>query len=358
MRNMTPEAMISAINGLPKDQVYSYVNPDNHGMIRIVEVRWPAGPIKFKRWDPSKNETEADAKVENISRALMLRLANAFWAEDPINVDRTLGGSYNTRSVFEALLAHTPEFYYCYPGRIEKDGPYESIKTGHKHIVWVPDKPHRNGLMEEYHDVSVISEIPLRQVVYKDLEFEPKHSDYSFDDPTIRRHTQMQIATYYIGLHLNYHTWIAQNDYSICYHGKPLNTYSNVIKSLSQCPIIGSFEDAVNAGRLIDCMWVRKKDLPAVMEVEHSTGVTPGLTRMLNFSKTIPALKSTRYVIIAPDKDRSHVKSECNKEVFRTLDSKFFPYSAVEELYDLCQRRNIRGVNQEFLDCFMEPMVA
>lgn len=32
----------------------------------------------------------------------------------------------------------------------------------------------------------------------------------------------------------------------------------------------------------------------------------------------------------------------------------FFPYSAIEELYALCQRRKIRGVSKEFLDCYME----
>lgn len=43
--------------------------------------------------------------------------------------------------------------------------------------------------------------------------------------------------------------------------------------------------------------------------------------------------------------------------MFRELDTRFFPYSAVEELYTICQRRKLRGVTEDFLDCYMEPMV-
>ena len=49
---------------------------------------------------------------------MIWRVANAISEGEPINFDRVLGGSYNTRSVLESLLASTPEFYYCYPGRI------------------------------------------------------------------------------------------------------------------------------------------------------------------------------------------------------------------------------------------------
>ena len=97
--------------------------------------------------------------------------------------------------------------------------------------------------------------------------------------------------------------------------------------------------------------------MPAVMEVEHTTGVTSGLSRMLNFKQNFPPYP-TRYVIVAPDEDREKVIKESNKEQFRALNTKFFPYSAVEELYALCQKRRIRGVSEEFLDCYMEPTVT
>jgi type II restriction enzyme len=42
---------------------------------------------------------------------MLWRLANAIQEDAPINLDRVLGASYNSRSVIESLLAHTPQFY-------------------------------------------------------------------------------------------------------------------------------------------------------------------------------------------------------------------------------------------------------
>jgi len=53
--------------------------------------------------------------------------------------------------------------------------------------------------------------------------------------------------------------------------------------------------------------------------------------------------------------DRGKVLKEANQEQFKSLDVKYFPYSAVEELYALCNKRKIRGITEEFLDCYMEP---
>lgn len=359
----TAESIISAIAALPRNITYGYVNDNNHGRIEIVDVCKPVGPIYFKRWNPSKNTFEHNAKVEKISYGEILRLANAFQPGEPINVDRILGGSYNTRSVLESLIAHTPEFYHCRPGRIQQDGDVISIKQGHKHLVWVPEHPHRNGCLgEEYTEVEAVSEIPPRQAAYKELEFGDKETgeirvDNGDDELHLRRHTQIQFAAYEIGLHMNYYTWIAQNDYKIKIGGKPICDYDKVVKSLFDCPIISSNRKAVEAARLIDCIWLNTREIPAVMEVEHSTGITSGLSRMLNFETVAPRLANTRYVIIAPDDQQNHVKKESNKELYLPLDTRFFPYSAVEELCELCRRRNIRGISQEFLDCYMEPMV-
>ena len=92
------------------------------------------------------------------------------------------------------------------------------------------------------------------------------------------------------------------------------------------------------------------------MEIEHSTGVTSGLTRMKNFFDRFPPFP-TRYVIVAPDEYRNKVVQEANKPQFTNLNTKFFPYSAVEELYALCQKRKIKGVTEDFLDCYMEKIV-
>jgi len=77
---------------------------------------------------------------------------------------------------------------------------------------------------------------------------------------------------------------------------------------------------------------------------------------MKNFFDVFPPFP-TRYVIVADENEREKVVREANKPQFHALNVRFFPYSAVEELCALCQRRKLRGVTEEFLDCYMEPVL-
>jgi len=358
MEKVTGYNLVSYINQLPKNRVYNYINPNTRGLIRIVRVELPSGPIVIKRWNPTKGETEQGAVEESISSEMIWRVANAIFDGQPINLDRILGGSYNTRSVLETLIALTPQFYYCYPGRIFDIDGHSTIERGHKHIVWTPSQPHENGVLVR-RDVDVaISEIPTSSAVYESLSIPDTIASEGMDIEVARRHTQIQIAIYLIGLQLGFRTWIAQNDLGIRYQDKPLIEQPSIVTSLQNENIVAPYDGAVNAGKFIDCIWFQNsRHMPAVMEVEHTTGVTSGLTRMLNFSNKIPPIQ-TRYVIVAPDEDRDNVIEKANKEIYRDLNLKYFPYSAVEELYVICQRRHIKGVNDDFLDCYMEPIIV
>lgn len=359
MQKITATNLTMAIQQLPKKQVYNYINPRTNSVIRIVDTVLPEGPIHIKRWNPSRGETESAAKIESISTQLIWRVANAFSENQPVNLDRVLGASYNTRSVLETLIAHTPQFYFCYPGRIEDTGGTVKIQHGHKHLMWVPSQPHRNGVLERKQTNIAISEIPLQSVSY-DLSLPSSIEGAELDVNVARRHTQIQIALYIIGLHLGFRTWIAQNDKGIIYNDKPLIEQSGIVKTLQDEPMVYPHEGAVQAGLFIDCIWFQNhKLMPAIMEVEHTTGVTSGLTRMLEFYHKLPRFQ-TRYVIVAPDDDRSHVIKEANKESFKPLHALYFPYSAVEELYYLCEKRklNRQSVTEEFLDCFMEKALV
>lgn len=169
MERVTGYNLISYINQLPKNITYNYVNPSTKGLIKILSANLPNGPIVFKRWDPSKGGNVEGAKIETISSEMVWRLANAFVAGQPVNVDRIFGGSYNTRSVLESLVAHTPQFYYCYPGRIMDIAGRSSVERGHKHLVWSPLNPHENGKLEKINTDVVISEIPVTSAVYDAL---------------------------------------------------------------------------------------------------------------------------------------------------------------------------------------------
>jgi len=356
MQRITAANLVAAIRQLPKNQDYNYISSRNKGKIRIIDVIMPEGGIIIKRWNPSKGETAKDARTDSISSQLIWRVANAFSENQPINIDRVLGASYNTRSVLEALIAHTPEFYFCYPGRIEDIAGSVKIRDGHKHLIWIPSMPHRNGILAQKETNVAISEIPIKSVSYDLVLPSGLEGAADIDINVQRRHTQIQIALYLIGLHLGFRTWIAQNDKGIIYNDKPLIEQDGIVRTLQGEPMVYPHEGAVQAGLFIDCIWFQNHRLmPAVMEVEHSTGVTSGLTRMLNFQAKLPRFQ-TRYVIVAADDDRQHVIKESSKDIFKSLNVSYFPYSAVEELYYLCEKRNLNrhSVTEEFLDCFME----
>jgi type II restriction enzyme len=173
-----------------------------------------------------------------------------------------------------------------------------------------------------------------------------------------RRHAQIQVALLCIGRQLGFQTWIAQNDKGILYQQKRLCEHEGVVSDLRNIRLLESWKEAIQAARLIDCIWFQNcKLMPAVMEVEHSTGVKNGLLRMQKFKDALPRFPS-RWVIVAPDEDRDRVMRESHAPQFSSLEPLFFPYSAVEELYSLCSRRKLQGVTEEFLDSFMEKTVA
>lgn len=358
MQRITAYNIVHAINSLPKNRNYNYVNSRTPGLIRIVDVVMPAGPVIFRRWNPNKGQSFLLATNESISSEMIWRLANAVSENEPINVDRIFAGSYNTRSVLEALIAHTPEFYFCYPGRIMDVDGHSTIEHGHKHLIWTPNEPHENGvLVQKQVENMAVSEIPMQSVVYDNLVLPETMTMGPLGIEVVRRHTQIQIALYLIGLQLGYRTWIAQNDMGISYQGEPLINHTGIIQSLSNDANVVSSFHAEQQAKLIDCIWFQNsRHMPAVMEVEHTTGVFSGLNRMLGLYNAIPALRDVRYVIVAPDEDRDMVVERINYPQFKVLDARYFPYSCVEELYYICTHRNLHGVNQEFLDCYMEKV--
>jgi len=355
--NVTAANIVSEIDHLNKNVFYNYIDDANRGVIKIIHVQRPEGPIYIKRGNFLSGENVNDARKVSISSNMIWRIANAIQEDVPINIDRIVGASYNTRSVIESLLAHTPSFYITYPGRIESNISSSKIKEGHKHLLWRPANPHKEGVLTKFATEKVISEIPSQLAIYESLAITPQFVGENtpvYDIETDRRHTQIQIALYLIGKQLGFRTWIAQNDKSIIYNNQKLGEMTGIIAKLENEQLLMSYQEAVKAALLIDCIWFKNGRLmPAIMEVEHSTGVTSGLSRMKNFKDKFPPFP-TRYVIVAPDEDRKKVINECNKEQFRDLNPLYFPYSSVEELYSLCQRRKLKGVTEDFLDCFME----
>lgn len=326
--------------------------------MRIVNVVLPEGPITIERYDPGKCQKAQDAKRSTISVAMLWRVANGMPMGLPVNLDRLLGASYNNRSALEALLAHSPEFSWCLPGRIEYINSSSKIMRGHKHLIWLPDQSHETGKLTQYKTDVVISELPSTSVVYEALSLSAKPPT-GIDLEIERRHLQVQVALILIGQQLGFRTWIARNDKGLKYGDKRIGELDGVVLKLDNEQLLMAYDEAVRAALQIDCIWFRNSHfMPAVIEVEHSTGVTSGLTRMKNLQSHIPHIQ-TRWVIAAPDEDRDKVLREANKPDFKSLNVQFFPYSAVDELYSLVQRRKLTktNINDSFLDCFFETCV-
>ncbi|WP_350343259.1 hypothetical protein PRVXT_002551 [Proteinivorax tanatarense] len=355
---VTVGSIVNLINALSKVEEYPYINASTQTVVSIEDVTTPYGPIMIKRWNPAKGETRKTSTVQSISMAMINRIANAISEGTPINIDRILGASYNTRSALETLLCHTPPFYYCYPGRIELMQGKTKIKSGHKHIIYLPEEPHTLGkLCEKDLEHLEINEIPSKNVVYNALELPTSTTRTGkVDTDEVKIHSQMQMAIYEIGSCFSLKTFIAQNDTGIRYKGKSLSEHDNIVTKLNDIPTIGAFSGAVDAGKHIDAIWLGDKSIPAVFEVEQSTGVTPGLTRMSNFKKTLPEYSSMRYVIVAPDEMRDKVVREINKPEFSHLRAFYMPYTAVSELLGLCQERRLKGITEEFLESFLDDV--
>lgn len=354
--SLTLENVVRAIARLPKNQWFDYINAGTHTQVSLVSVTLPEGPIRIRR------KSNGNISEPTISRQMMSRFVNAAQEGVPINIDRVLGASYNTRAAFEALLARTPDFYWCVPGRIEVIDGKEEIKRGHKHLIWLPDEPHAPNQLVEHKTASqmAISELPTQSVVYEALTLIDTDRENE-DLEASRRHIQIQILLALIGSSLGYRTWIASNDRSHQVMGKPISALPGVIARLQDEQVLASYNEAARNALLIDAIWFKNGRLmPAVIEVEQSTGTNSGLMRMKRFQESGPALADIRWVIAAPDEDRAEVMRKANDPQFASLNAKYFPYSAIEELYSLCKRRRIDGsaINEKFLDAFMEPCIA
>lgn len=351
---LTASNLATAINQLPHDREYTYINPRNKGRIIIENVVEPEGPIQIKRYNPSNGEIKKDAKRSSISTDMLWRLANALGEDVPVDVNVVFGASYNTRSALESLLAHSPQFFFCKPGRIQFTNNRREVKKGNKHIVYRPNDSHENGVLKKtdvIYDISALS----HDVIQRGIELDNFTAIPEMTIVQKREHVRIQIALVLIGQQLGFRTWVAQNDHGVECEGKRLVEMDGVIDRLSSEQVISSYPKGVEAAKFIDCIWFRNgKLMPAVMEIEHSTGINSGLSRMKGFYDVGPQLRDIRWTIVAPDDDRERVLKKAQAPQFSELKTKYFPYSAVMELYSLCERRKIKGVNDEFLDCFME----
>lgn len=284
---------------------------------------------------------------------MIAKVASALRPDFPLDVDALFHGSGNTRSALEALLAYTPHFFLCYPGRT--DAYTGEILEGVKHIMWCPDDEHPPGELayKEYSGVVADLEVQYSAINIETLEAEFENIE------TKRTHTRMQIAIAEIGYKLGLKTWIARNDQNIQYGSGTLLDIPGVVSSLEDLVALPTAQIR-DAASLIDAIWYNPENhsIPAIFEVEHSTGVMPGLVRMSRLVERYGMAKSAKFIIVAPDSLKKKVVDEINRDIFDPLDANFLPYTAVQHLYAIMQKyENLPDyVSENFLFGFLESI--
>jgi type II restriction enzyme len=349
--------IVNSIAQLGTQRVCDY--PSGKAKIKLKEIKGPEGPIKFARW--GSRESEANAKEGRISTNKIATAAAVFSRRPnyPIHFDRLFSGGGNERSALEALLAHTPHFFICSP---QRTNPYTgNMEKELKHIMWCPNDEHLLGEIGRRNCDQVISEVEL-EVDFGEvgkIGVTPEMLGEEFKTIEAKTtHTQMQVALVEIGNALNFRTWIARNDHSIQVGESQLGRLKGVLQSLEEARILYTAESKDAASR-IDCIWFSDdfKYIPAVIEVEHSTGVTSGMTRMLKFMKTIPSV-TTNFTIVAPNNLRNKVVSEANNAAFQPLKARYMPYSTLQMLYGLIRKFSLSNLERNFIEPFMESIIG
>jgi type II restriction enzyme len=353
MPTLTIADLVNEIGRLDKRRQYPYVS--GRGAVQIIEIN-PEGPITCQRW----SNLADPPSLANITTGQLATLAAACSENPnyPIHIDRLLGAGGNTRTLLETLLVHTPHFFICYPKRI--DYYTGEILTNQKHIMWCPDEAHELGTITEKPYEDLVAKVEF-DVSFGQIDINQQDLEEEFDSIEAKRlHTQIQIALAEIGRALAFRTWLATNDRHIPVGNTTLGQLPGVIPALDEIGILYT-PRIRDAAAYVDCIWFKETEgtfnIPAVIEIEHSTGVQPGLTRMLRLQEAMGAVQ-TKYVIVAPDNLRSLVVDKANERIFRPLRAQYMPYSTVRVLYGLVKRFHLTdSVDHTFIEPFLVTIV-
>lgn len=134
--------------------------------------------------------------------------------------------------------------------------------------------------------------------------------------------------------------WIASNDKSKEYKGKPLSD-----GSLQKLPNLGLNEDAISRISLIDVIWIQHGAPVCAFEVETTTSIYSGLLRMSDLLAVVPALKINLF-IIAPKDRQNKFLAELSRPTFRKIGlSDYCRFIAIEDLEGLANKvADLQGI--------------
>ena len=138
MNNITVDHLLELVSQIIPGSTYDYARPGAN-KARLISVDITSAKIQMARVSEDGTLTHSSISSDSLNT-----LASRIVEDTPISIDEALLNGGNQRSVIEALLLRTTEFYSCKVGR-------------NKNIVWVPSKPHKVG----EHLVINVSDLPL-----------------------------------------------------------------------------------------------------------------------------------------------------------------------------------------------------
>jgi len=132
-----------------------------------------------------------------------------------------------------------------------------------------------------------------------------------------REHTEIQALLARIGRAMGHDVFIARNDRSQTWQGKPLSEMPGVVDTLPT-----HFNDATDrVVELIDVLWLDDNAVAAAFEVERSTVIYSGLLRMSDLLVMQPNLDIPIF-LVAPEDRRERVLREVNRPSFKAMKTK------------------------------------
>lgn len=117
------------------------------------------------------------------------------------------------------------------------------------------------------------------------------------------------------------------------------------IATLQELPYFGS-EKIMESAKNIDVVWVKDEWPEMFFEVEHTTGITPGLLRIYQVAEKL----SAKCFIIAPVQMLPKFKREIEKPPFNRIKEKykFKSYDELEKLY--LQAKKFKEISEKFFE--------
>ncbi|MFW9888965.1 MAG: EVE domain-containing protein [Candidatus Thorarchaeota archaeon] len=147
-------------------------------------------------------------------------------------------------------------------------------------------------------------------------------------------HTSIEWALVFLGRHASYEIWVTRSDRGKKYAGTPIGA-----DTLGDLPDLGVGAGVKSIIENIDVLWLRRSRVVAAFEVEHTTNIQSGLTRLNDLVLAAPNLSIELY-IVAPDERRTRLERELRRLSFENLQDKvsFIPYSRIIQKLDAAQQ--------------------